>query len=75
MYGGVFESSGTESKIKELEAETEKSDFWNDQEAAQKTFQRLNALKDSYYPWKELIGEIDDLGELIELYKGRRTRT
>lgn len=68
-YGGVFESSGTESKIKELEAETADPSFWNDQEKAQKTFQKLNALKDSYYPWKELIGEIDDLGELIELYK------
>ena len=25
-------------------------------------------LKDSYYPWKELIGEINDIEELLELY-------
>lgn len=25
-------------------------------------------LKDSYYPWKEMIGEINDLEELIDLY-------
>ena len=27
-------------------------------------------LKDSYYPWKELIGEIEETEELIELYQG-----
>ncbi len=69
MYGGVFEASGTEEKIKELEEETAKGDFWSDKEKAEKTFQKLSFLKDSYYPWKEIIGEIDDLGELLDLYK------
>ena len=69
MYGGVFEASGTESKIKEIEAETAHPDFWSDPEKAEKTFQRLSSLKDGYYPWKEIIGEIDDLGELLDLYK------
>ena len=27
-------------------------------------------LKDSYYPWKELIGEIEETEELIALYQG-----
>ena len=69
MYGGVFEASGTENKIKELEEETAEGDFWADKEKAEKTFQKLSALKESYYPWKEIISEIDDLGELIDLYK------
>ncbi len=69
MYGGVFEASGTEEKIKELEEETAKGDFWSDKEKAEKTFQKLSSLKDSYYPWKEIISEIDDLGELLDLYK------
>ena len=69
MYGGVFEAAKTEDKIKALEEETAKPDFWNDREKAEKTFQELNSLKDSYYPWKNLIKEIDDLSELIELYK------
>ena len=68
--GGVFEDNKTLDKIKELEDETSKSDFWLDKEKAEKTFQKLSTLKDSYYPWRDLIKEIDDLGELIELYKG-----
>ncbi len=43
-------------------------DFWNNPENAEKVFQSLNALKDSYYPWKAIIDEIEELGELIELY-------
>ena len=35
----------------------------------------MNALKDSYYPWKELIGEINDLAELIELYGSEEDET
>ena len=70
MYGGIFEQAGTEDEIKKIEAQTGAPDFWNNPENAEKTFQKLNLLKDSYYPWKEIIGEIDDLGELIELYKG-----
>lgn len=69
MYGGVFEAANTEGEIKALEEETTKPDFWTDREKAEKTFQELNSLKDSYYPWKNLIKEIDDLSELIELYK------
>ncbi len=70
MYGGVFEASDTEDKIKELEEKTGESDFWSNPGEAEKTFQKLNSLKESYYPWKEMIKEIDDLGELIDLYKG-----
>lgn len=28
----------------------------------------MNSLKESYYPWKELIAQIDELEELMELY-------
>ncbi len=69
-YGGVFEDSGTLDKIKAEEEKTLAPDFWSDKEKAETTFRNLNILKDSYYPWKELIGEIDELGELIELYSG-----
>ena len=68
LYGGVFEQAGTEDKIKKLEEETLAPDFWNDKEKAEKVFSELSALKDGYYPWKDLVAEIDELGELIELY-------
>ncbi|MBQ0070471.1 MAG: peptide chain release factor 2 [Spirochaetales bacterium] len=64
-----LEQAGTEDEIKRVEEITGAPDFWNDPEQAEKTFQKLNNLKDSYYPWKEIIAEIDDLGELIEMYK------
>ncbi len=67
-YGGVFEEASTLEKIKALEEETAKSDFWSDSEKAEKTFSDLSILKESYYPWKELIEEINDTAELIEMY-------
>ncbi len=70
LYGGVFEQAGTEDKIKKLEDETNAPDFWNDKEKAEKTFSELSMLRDGYYPWKDLIAEIDELEELIELYSG-----
>lgn len=68
QYGGVFEDAGTSHEIAKLEEQTQSPDFWNEPDKAEKVFSELNGLKDSYYPWKELIGEIDELEELIELY-------
>ena len=56
------------SQINELEQKTGEADFWNDKDEAEKTFQKLNALKDSYYPWQKLIKDIDDISDLIEMY-------
>ena len=68
-YGGVFESANTADKIKELEIQTQVEGFWNDAKQAEKIFAQLSQLKDSYYPWKELIDEINSLSELMELYR------
>lgn len=43
--------------------------FWNDAKNAEKIFAQLSLLKDSYYPWKELVDEINSLSELMELYR------
>ncbi len=68
MYGGVFEASNVENKIKEVEAKTLAEGFWNDKDNAEKTFAELNRLKDGYYPWKTLVKDINDIEELIEMY-------
>ncbi len=68
-YGGVFEASGIEKKIEEEEKKTLDPDFWNDKDNAEKTYQKINMLKDSYYPWRDIIGEIDELDEMIGLYQ------
>lgn len=70
MFGGVFEEKGTLKKIEEKQKETESDGFWNDSERAKKVFSELSTLKDSYYPWKDIIHEIDENEEIIELYKG-----
>lgn len=51
-----------------MEERTLEPTFWDDRKRTEETFAELNALKDSYEPWAELIGELDDLTELIELY-------
>jgi peptide chain release factor 2 len=55
-------------KIQELEQESLAPGFWDDRNGAEKLFSELNALKDSYYPWKELIDHLDEMAELIDLY-------
>ena len=68
MYGGVFDVEKLSNKIKQLEAKSSESDFWNDSSLAEKTFKELNELKDQLNPWQELIKFIDDVDQLIELY-------
>ena len=67
-YGGGFDSSAMLKKIQELEQESLAPGFWDDRNGAEKLFSELNALKDSYYPWKELIDHLDEMAELIDLY-------
>jgi len=73
MPGGVFEQpqkgSGKtiEQKIQELEAESGKSEFWNDPSRAEKAMGELKALRNRYEPWKNLKAEAADLSALLEL--------
>jgi peptide chain release factor 2 len=71
--GGVFEQpqkdSGKtiEQKIRELEAESGKPDFWNDPSKAEKVMGELKTQKNRYEPWKNLKTEAEDLAALLEL--------
>ncbi len=38
-------------------------------------FSELNGLKDSYFPWKELIQKMDDMEELIDIYSDEPDNT
>jgi len=68
MNGGVFEDAHVLDKITQLESKTNEPHFWDDQNTANKMFAEIASLKDSYYPWKTLVGKIDETSELIELY-------
>ncbi len=54
--------------IKELEAKTLEPGFWDDRKVSEQHFLELNALKDSYYPWADLVARIDEMTELMDLY-------
>ncbi len=68
MFGGVFDSPKLEAEIEALEAETLDPNFWDDPEKANSHFKKLTALKDTLHPWKDLIGAMEELNELLELY-------
>jgi peptide chain release factor 2 len=59
-------------KITQMEASTNVPHFWDDQNAATKTFAQIADLKESYYPWKELVEKVDETAELIDLYQPNR---
>jgi peptide chain release factor 2 len=54
-------------EIKQLEKESEKEEFWNDQKEANKTLKKINDLKKRIEPWEAFEKEIDDLQTLYEL--------
>ena len=67
-YGGGFDPDHMLSEIQVLEAKTLEPGFWDDRKGAEQLFAELNGLKDSYYPWKELMDSISEMSELLEIY-------
>ena len=51
-----------------MEQKTLEPGFWDDRKASEQLFGSLNGLKDTFYPWKELINQIDEMGELLDIY-------
>ncbi|WP_242851744.1 peptide chain release factor 2 [Caloranaerobacter sp. TR13] len=65
--GFLFDVEGLEHKIKKLEEEMSKQDFWNDHKRAQKVAQELKNIKDKVKEYKDIIKEIEDVEVLLEL--------
>ncbi|HAF86308.1 MAG TPA: peptide chain release factor 2, partial [Sphaerochaeta sp.] len=63
-----LDSFNPQQKIDALEKKTLEPGFWEDKKGAETLFSELNSLKDSYFPWKELIQKMDDMEELITIY-------
>ena len=49
IYGGHFDINSQKEKIKSLEQETSKENFWNDREQAEKIIKELQLKKMIYY--------------------------
>ncbi len=73
--GGVFDPDKLTDKIKTLELETAKPEFWENREKAEGTLQKLNDLKKRIEPWQELKQEFEDLETLLELAEAEGDRS
>lgn len=67
QYGGGFDIPGKAERAAELEAETGTSDFWNDQQLAQKKMQELSILRSQVDQWEALYRRANDALELYQM--------
>lgn len=54
-------------RLRELEQESYKTDFWSDQDYSARVSQEISRLKRKIEPWDELIQEIGETVELLEM--------
>ena len=68
--GGIFDVDEKKKTLTELELDTGKPDFWNDNEKAQDTLRKVKSVKDVIASWEKAKKEADDLLELYGLIQG-----
>ena len=66
-YGGYFDISSKEKRIKELEQIVNEPDFWNNQKYVDQIMDELNNLKDIVHNNKELKKEIESDLETVDI--------
>jgi len=66
-YGGIFDLSKKEARLKELEGLSHASDFWADQGKAKAVLKELNIIKTEVLKWKEIDSGMSDVSAFIEL--------
>jgi peptide chain release factor 2 len=62
----LFDIEKSKKRVKELEEKMVKSDFWNDQNKAQKVSKESQHLKDQIAEFKKLQSIFDDIDVAIE---------
>lgn len=62
-----FDLPGLKSESEELNKKTLADDFWSDSDAAQKVLQEKKAIDDKIKSYEELLGEFEELEELLDL--------
>lgn len=62
---GIFDLAAKEAREKELETLIEASDFWDDNERAQKIISESNQLRVWTGPYKEMKGHFEDMKSLF----------
>lgn len=69
-----FDVENKEKELKELESKTTENDFWNDTDNSSKVLKQINSLKSKVEGFKKLNNELNNLLEMSELYKLRKTK-
>lgn len=64
-----FDIEALESNLKELEAKTMESDFWEDSKKSNVILSKIKSIKNKTTKYRELEGEINNIIDLIELLK------
>ena len=65
----LFDISKMEKDLIKLEAETAKTDFWNDIENTKKVLAKIKKIKNKYTKYIEIEKELNNLIELTEMIK------
>lgn len=68
-YGGLFDPNNKKLKIKELEKEMSKPNFWDDKRISEKIITELNSLKNSIEKTSSLKNKITSNVEIIDSLK------
>ncbi len=63
----LFDIEGLKNKLKELEAETTKNDFWNDTQNSSKVLTQIKKIKSKHDTYTKLKDENTNLLEMTEL--------
>lgn len=66
-YGGIFDADGRSRQLAELEVETGKPGFWDNQNHAKSVLDRANQLRAVLRPLAELQRAIEEVELLIEM--------
>jgi len=65
--GGIFDLAGKDKRLAELRALSEKPDFWDDRESAEKVVRELSLLENVLKDYQHLTSELEDLKAYISL--------
>ena len=66
IFGGVFDLGGKQTQLESVSERMNATDFWDDQEAAQKTVAEMQRLRGVVGPLESLVTASDDVQVLIE---------
>jgi peptide chain release factor 2 len=66
-WGGFFDVSAKQEKLKGLEDRMADPAFWDDQERAREVIAESNRVKGWTEPWERLSSRVDELAEMLEL--------